>query len=77
VEYLTNGVAVYSDIIKPNQPSIRKGFNINVKDLAPLPHKAVLLQVNREPGAFFALTGGVLFMIGIVILIVLKIRVEG
>jgi hypothetical protein len=64
------------DIIRPNNPSAQKGFNINVKDLRPYPDEAVLLQINREPGALWALIGGILFMVGIIILIVLKIKIE-
>ncbi|MEW6601834.1 MAG: hypothetical protein AB1499_12755 [Nitrospirota bacterium] len=76
VEYLSDGELLYSDVIRPNQPSTRMGFNINVKDLRPYPVEAVLLQINREPGALWALIGGILFTVGIVTLILLKIRME-
>ncbi len=76
VEYLSGNEVFRQDIISPNNPSVQNGFNINVKDLRASPHKAVLLQVNREPGALWALTGGILFMIGIVILVALRIRME-
>ncbi|RJR18830.1 MAG: cytochrome C biogenesis protein ResB [Nitrospiraceae bacterium] len=76
VEYLSAGDVLYRDMIKPNQPSTRMGFNINVKDLRPFPVEAVLLQINREPGALWALIGGILFTVGIVTLILLKIRME-
>lgn len=76
VEYLSDGNELYEDIIRPNQPSTRMGFNINVKDLRPYPVEAVLLQINREPGALWALIGGILFTVGIITLILLKIRME-
>ncbi len=76
VEYLSNGVVFHNDTIKPNDPSVLRGFNINVKDLRVSPDKAILLQVNREPGAMWALVGGILFMIGIVILVVLRSSME-
>ncbi len=76
IEYLTNGKVFKRDKIKPNQPSIQKDLNINVKNLRLFPKKTVLLQINREPGAVWALTGGVLFMAGIFILIILKIKKE-
>jgi hypothetical protein len=76
VHFMSDGKILYRDTIRPNSPSIRMGLNINVKDLRGFPHKAVLLQVNSEPGAFWALVGGILFMIGIIVLIVLKIKVE-
>ena len=76
VEYLSNGKMFQKDIIRPNNPSVRMGFNINVKDLRPYPVEAVLLQINREPGAVWALVGSVLFMAGIIILIAFKIKME-
>jgi hypothetical protein len=76
VEYLSDGNVFQRDIIRPNDPSVRMGFNINVKDLRPFPVEAVLLQINREPGALWALIGGVLFTAGIVTLILLKVRME-
>jgi len=75
VEYSTGGNMFQQDIIKPNKPSSFNGLNVNVKNLKPYP-ETVLLQLNREPGAVWALTGGIVFMIGIVTLIGLKIRIE-
>jgi hypothetical protein len=76
VEYLSDGKTFHKDIIKPNSPSVQMGFNINVKDLRPFPAEAVLLQINKEPGAVCALIGGILFMAGITTLILLKIKME-
>ena len=76
IEYLKEGKELLTDTILPNSPSLRTGFNINVKDLQAYPYEAVLLQVSREPGAFWALAGSVLFMVGIITLIALKIRME-
>lgn len=76
IEYLKEGEALSADTILPNSPSLRTGFNINVKDLQAYPYEAVLLQVSREPGAVWALAGSVLFMVGIITLIALKIRME-
>jgi len=76
VEYISGQNKILKDRIKPNAPSLKEGFNINVKDLQAFPEKAVLLQVSREPGALWALIGGILFMTGIIILIVLKMRME-
>ncbi len=76
VEYFLNGETVRKDIIRPNKPSVENGLNINVKDLRVFPHEAVLLQISREPGAVWALVGGILFMVGITILILFKIRIE-
>lgn len=76
MEYLSDGNVLLEDRIRPNSPSVQMGFNINVKDLRVHPREAVLLQINREPGALCALIGGILFMAGIVTLILLKIRME-
>lgn len=76
VEYLSGGKAFKPDSIAPNAPSVQMGFNINVKDMQAYPREAVLLQISREPGAFWALAGGVLFMFGIITLIALKIKME-
>lgn len=75
IEYRDKDRMLQQDIIKPNQPSTVKGLNVNVKNLKPYP-ETVLLQLNREPGALWALVGGIIFMIGIMTLIVLKIRIE-
>jgi cytochrome c biogenesis protein ResB len=76
VEYISGQNKILKDRIKPNAPSLKEGFNINVKDLQAFPEKAVLLQVSREPGALWALIGGILFMAGTIILIVLKVKME-
>ena len=76
IEYLKEGKELSADTILPNSPSLRTGFNINVKDLQAYPYEAVLLQVSREPGAVWALAGSVLFMVGIITLIALKIKME-
>ncbi len=76
VEYLSNGKPFKQDSIRPNKPSLLTAFNINVKDLSPYPQKTILIQVNKEPGAPWALVGGILFMIGSITLLMLKIRME-
>jgi len=76
IEYLSGKEILRKDTIKPNNPSILMGLNINVKDLRNFPHKLVLLQISREPGAVWALAGSVLFMTGIVTLILLRIKME-
>ena len=76
IEYLKEGKESLADAILPNSPSLLSGFNINVKDLQAYPYEAVLLQVSREPGAVWALAGSIIFMVGIITLITLKIRME-
>lgn len=76
IEYLSMEEAVIADKIKPNKPSLKKGFNINVKDIQAFPQKALLLQVSKDPGALWALIGGILFFFGTITLIVLKTKIE-
>jgi hypothetical protein len=76
VSYLRGGDLLSRDLISPNNPSTFMGLNVNVRDLRLSPVKAVLMQINREPGAIWALAGGILFMTGIVTLIALKIKTE-
>jgi hypothetical protein len=76
IEYKKDGRTVRSDRLRPNDPSVQMGFNVNVKDLRLFPYKAALLLISREPGAVWALTGGILFMVGMVILVILKIKTE-
>lgn len=76
VDYLANGAIVQEERILPNQPSVREGLGVYVKDLRAYPEKAVLLELSREPGAVWALTGGILFMVGIIMLVLLKMKRE-
>lgn len=76
VSYFTKERTLMNDTIRPNNPSLQMGFNINVRDIRAYPRKTILLQINREPGALWALTGGILFMTGIITLIALKIKME-
>jgi len=76
VTYLSGNEILQTDRIMPNTPSVYRGFNVNIRNLKPYPQKIALLQINREPGAIWALAGGILFTIGIVILIALKRRID-
>lgn len=76
IEYESGGSVVGKDSIRPNQPALHRGYNINIKDIRTIPMEMALLQINREPGALWALAGGLLFMTGVVSLIALKIRME-
>lgn len=77
VGYLAEGKTIREDRILPNSPSFRGGTGVYVKDLRAYPYKAVLLEVSREPGAIWALIGGVFFAAGTVALIALKMKRQG
>ncbi|TAN44045.1 MAG: hypothetical protein EPN22_08330 [Nitrospirae bacterium] len=74
IVYTSGGKQIKRDRIMPNRPSLYEDFNINVKDLRAFPQKAALVQISREPGALWALAGGVLFMLGIMTLVILRVK---
>lgn len=76
IAYLSDGKPFRQDTIRPNTPSLRAGFSVNIKELSPYPRRTILVQVNKEPGALWALAGGILFMAGTVTLLTLRIRTE-
>jgi hypothetical protein len=76
LEFYSEGEKVKEDYLAPNRPSFYKGFGVYLKNVRPLPVKAALIEVNREPGALWALVGGVLFTVGTVLLVGLKIARE-
>lgn len=76
VEYWYNGQVMKQDRLMPNKPVFHKGVGVYVKDLRAFPNKMVLLEVSREPGAVWALVGGILFMTGTIALLVFKMKRE-
>ena len=77
IEYLRDGVSLATDRILPNSPSFRDGIGIYIKTVKAHPFPVAMIEVSREPGAFWALAGGALFMAGMVTLLALKISREG
>lgn len=76
IEYLSGGEKIKEDFLRPNSPSFYKGLGIYLKNIQEYPVKAVLLEVSREPGAAWALIGGILFMLGAIMLLIFKIKKE-
>ncbi|HEX8949455.1 MAG TPA: hypothetical protein VF790_10865, partial [Dissulfurispiraceae bacterium] len=76
IEYVAEGKVVRRDRLMPNAPSFFEGLGIYVKDLRAFPDRAVLLELSREPGAVWALIGGILFAAGTVTLLGLKVKRE-
>ncbi len=76
IEYSKNGNTVSRDSILPNSPSFKDGIGIYIKTVKVAPFPVAMIEVSREPGAPWALVGGVLFMAGMVTLLFLKIRQE-
>jgi len=77
IEYLKDGEVIKRDYIAPNKPSLHSGFGIYIKDAQEFPMRVALIEVSKEPGAIWALAGGVVFCIGNVLLLILKMKREG
>lgn len=78
VEYFAGGQKLKTDYLAPNRPSFYKGLGVYLKDAQAYPVKACLLEISREPGAPWALAGGIIFAVGTLALFALKsIREEG
>lgn len=76
IKYFREGQHVQDDVIYPNHPSFYQGLGIYLKDLTVSPYPVVLIEISKEPGAIWALIGGILFMLGTGALIILKIKRE-
>jgi len=76
VEYFKEGRSMGGDSIRPNSPSFREGLGLYIKDVQLQPYPAAMVEVSREPGAVWALIGGLLFMAGMIMLLLFKIKKE-
>lgn len=76
ITYYQNGKAVARDVVRPNNPSFRDGLGLYIRTIRMTPYTAALVEASREPGAPFALTGGILFLAGMFSLLALKARRE-
>jgi len=56
-------------VIRPNHPFFHLGHGVYIKDIAPPPMKAALVEVHKEPGAVMALTGGAIFTVANLVLL--------
>jgi hypothetical protein len=76
VEYFKENRSLGTATIGPNSPSFQQGLGIYIKNVQLQPYPVAMVEVSREPGAVWALIGGILFMAGITALLLLKIRKE-
>jgi hypothetical protein len=76
ISYFRGGHRFKSDVIRPNSPSFQGGFGIYIKTVRFQPYAAALIEVSRDPGALWALVGGILFLVGMTTLLALKIKRE-
>jgi hypothetical protein len=76
ITYYREHRIVARDVIRPNAPSFHDGFGIYIRTIREAPYATALIEVSREPGAPYALAGGLLFLTGMFSLLLLKIRRE-
>ena len=60
---------VATAVISPNHPFFHLGHGVYIKDIAPPPMKAALVEVHKEPGALMALSGGAVFTVANLVLL--------
>ena len=76
ISFLKDGQPVKEDYMAPNRPVFFGGYGFYLKDIDFEPGPVALIEISREPGAFWALAGGILFVAGSVLLLILRIRQE-
>jgi hypothetical protein len=76
IKYFKKGRQIKSDVILPNNPSFQDGIGIYIKTVQLKPFPVAMIEVSREPGAFWALVGSVLFLTGMITLLMFKIKRE-
>jgi cytochrome c biogenesis protein ResB len=76
ISYVEGGKVIAHDVIAPNDPSFQRGMGLYIKQVRMSPFPVALIEVSREPGAVWALIGGILFMAGMMTLLILKIKRE-
>ena len=68
-----SGELLASDYSAPNSPSLRGGLGVYVKDIRP---GMAMIEVHHEPGRWWALAGGALFLLGTLMLMGQKVARE-
>ncbi len=76
IQYFQKGRHIKDDRIMPNSPSFIKGFGIYIKTVRAAPFPVAVIEISRDPGAWSALLGGIFFTVGMMTLLLLKIRRE-
>lgn len=66
--------SISQDAISPNNPSFMDGTGLYLKKVTLKPAPAALVLFSYDPGAPWALVGGVLFLSGIFTLVILKLQ---
>lgn len=74
IAYRASDNRVRNDTLSPNNPSVVKGIGVYLKEISLNPVPRALIEFSYEPGALWALAGGILFLAGTLTLVVLKLR---
>jgi cytochrome c biogenesis protein ResB len=72
VTLMENNRPVASGTLGPNSPLLYNGIGIYIKSFELEPRPYAVLLVAKDPGAILALVGGLLFMLGSLLILVLK-----
>ncbi len=72
--YLSEKGRKRRSVISPNHPYIHNGMGVYLKRISLTPFPQALIEFSYDPGAPWALAGGVIFLAGSVILTALKLR---
>jgi cytochrome c biogenesis protein ResB len=76
IRYVRGDQPATGGTVRPNEPLLYGGFGLYIKTVKFEPYPIALIQVSRDPGAPYALIGGIFFLIGMITLLLLKIRRE-
>lgn len=76
IDFYEHDKKVLEDVLGPNKPAFYKGIGVYLKDIDMSGEKTALLEISREPGSVYALIGGILFTLGTILLVAMKIRRE-
>jgi hypothetical protein len=67
-----SGLTLRTALLAPNKPAFQAGLGVYLKEVEPGRPGRALIEVTNEPGAVWALVGGVLFTFGTIGLIAFK-----
>jgi hypothetical protein len=62
------------DVLMPNKPFFEGGVGIYARDVRAYPYREILIEVSKEPGAPWALLGGIFSAVGIIALVAFKMK---
>ena len=74
VELISGDKVLKRGVLYPNHPVFFRGYGIYLEELSMEPYPAAYIEVSREPGAPWALFGGILFLAGSALLVLDDLR---